>query len=48
MDAEDVDALRWYRVQVREMLAAGWSVEELADIGVTNSLLRELGLHGME
>jgi hypothetical protein len=47
-DADDAEALQWYRMQVREMLAAGWSAEELADIGVTDGLLRELGLHGME
>ncbi len=47
-DVEDADALQWYRAQVREMLAAGWSAEELADVGVTDGLLRDLGLHGME
>ncbi|HST58488.1 MAG TPA: hypothetical protein VLK84_07370 [Longimicrobium sp.] len=47
-DADDADTLHWYRAQVREMLAAGWSAQELADVGVTDGLLRELGLHGME
>lgn len=41
---EDAEALQWYRVQIRQMLAAGWSEEELADVGITDSLLRELGL----
>jgi hypothetical protein len=27
------------------MPAAGWSRAELADVGVTDALLRELGLH---
>jgi hypothetical protein len=44
-DARDeAEALQWYCVQVREMLAAGWSAAELADVGITNALLRELGL----
>jgi hypothetical protein len=41
---EDAEALQWYRVQVREMLAAGWGRAELADVGITDALLRELGL----
>jgi hypothetical protein len=45
---EDAEALQWYRVQVRQMLAAGWSSAELADVGVTDGLLRELGLHAAE
>lgn len=49
-DAEDhpdvVDAAQWCRAQVHEMLAAGWTREELADVGVTDALLRELGLDG--
>jgi hypothetical protein len=47
-DADDAEALQWYRAQVREMLSAGWSDQELADVGITDALLRELGLHGME
>lgn len=47
-DAEEAEALQWYRVQVREMLAAGWSSAELADVGVTDELLRELGLLAAE
>ena len=42
---EEVEALQWYRVQIREMLAAGWTAAELADVGITDGLLRELGLH---
>lgn len=45
---EDAEALQWYRVQVREMLSAGWTAAELADVGVTDALLRELGLHAAE
>jgi hypothetical protein len=41
---EEAEALQWYRVQVREMLAAGWTSAELADVGITDALLRELGL----
>ena len=41
---EEAESLQWYRVQVREMLAAGWSAAELADVGITDALLRELGL----
>lgn len=44
-DAGEAEALQWYRVQVREMLAAGWSADELADVGITDRLLHELGLH---
>ena len=47
-DREEAEALQWYRVQVREMLSAGWSRAELADVGVTDGLLRELGLHAAE
>lgn len=43
-EPEDVEALHWYRAQVRQMLAAGWSRAELAEVGVTDGLLRELGL----
>ena len=46
--AEEADTLRWYRAQIREMLSAGWSSQELADVGITEALLRELGLHGAE
>lgn len=45
---EDAGALRWYRMQVRQMLAAGWTPAELADVGITAPLLRELGLGGTE
>jgi hypothetical protein len=45
---EDAETLQWYRAQVRQMLAAGWTSAELADVGVTDGLLRELGLHAME
>jgi hypothetical protein len=41
---EDAEARQWYRVQVREMLAAGWGRAELADVGITDALLQELGL----
>jgi hypothetical protein len=41
---EDAETLQWYRVQVREMLAAGWTSAELADVGITDALLQELGL----
>ena len=41
---EEAESLQWYRVQVREMLVAGWSAAELADVGITDALLRELGL----
>jgi hypothetical protein len=41
---EEAETLQWYRVQVREMLAAGWTSAELADVGITDALLRELGL----
>ena len=34
----------WYRAQVGEMLGAGWSRAELADVGVTDALLAELEL----
>ena len=43
-EPDDLDALHWYRAQVRQMLAAGWSRGELAEVGVTDALLRELGL----
>lgn len=43
-EPEDAEALHWYRAQVRQMLAAGWSRAELAEVGVTDGLLRELGL----
>jgi hypothetical protein len=43
-EPDDVEALHWYRAQVRQMLAAGWSRAELAEVGVTDALLRELGL----
>lgn len=43
-EPDDPEALQWYRVQVRQMLAAGWSRAELAEVGVTDALLRELGL----
>jgi hypothetical protein len=43
-EPDDPDALHWYRAQVRQMLAAGWSRAELAEVGVTDALLRELGL----
>lgn len=45
---EDAEAQQWYRVQVREMLSAGWSAAELADVGITDALLRELGLHAAD
>jgi uncharacterized small protein (DUF1192 family) len=45
-EADDPEALGWYRAEVRRMLAAGWSRAELADVGVSDALLRELGLHG--
>jgi hypothetical protein len=45
---EEAEALQWYRVQIREMLAAGWTSAELADVGITDGLLRELGLHAAE
>lgn len=41
-EAAEVEA--WYRDRVREMLDAGWTRAELADVGVTDVLLRELGL----
>ena len=44
-DADDVETLGWYRAEVRRMLAAGWSRAELADVGISDALLRELGLH---
>jgi hypothetical protein len=43
-DRQDAEARQWYRVQVREMLAAGWGRAELADVGITDALLQELGL----
>jgi hypothetical protein len=42
---DEADALQWYRDEIRRMLAAGWSRAELADVGVTDALLHELGLH---
>lgn len=45
---EDAETLQWYRAQVRQMLAAGWTSAELADVGITDALLRELGLHAAE
>ena len=45
---EDAETLQWYRIQVRQMLAAGWTSAELADVGITDALLRELGLHAAE
>lgn len=41
---EDAATEAWYREQVREMLNDGWTRAELADVGVTHSLLRQLGL----
>lgn len=46
--ADDVETLGWLRVQVQEMLAQGWTRAELADIGIRDGLLRELGLRGPE
>lgn len=43
-EPDDPEALHWYRAQVRQMLAAGWSRAELAEVGVTDALLRELGI----
>jgi hypothetical protein len=46
--ADDVETLGWLRVQVQEMLALGWTRAELADIGVRDGILRELGLRWPE
>jgi hypothetical protein len=46
--AEDVETLGWLRAQVREMLAQGWTRAELADIGIRDGLLSELGLRWPE
>lgn len=42
--AEAADVQAWYRAQVREMLSSGWSRAELADVGITDRLLTDLGL----
>lgn len=43
-DAAAAEERAWYRAQVREMLDAGWSRAELADVGVTDALLADLEL----
>lgn len=47
-DARDEDEAAeeraWYRAQVRQMLGAGWTRAELADIGISDRLMAELGL----
>ncbi|HEX6037512.1 hypothetical protein [Longimicrobium sp.] len=42
--AEAAEERAWYRAQVRQILAAGWTRAELADIGIREGLLEELGL----
>lgn len=34
----------WFRAQVRQMIGAGWSREELAESGIDEAALRDLGL----
>lgn len=41
---EDAAVDAWCRERVAEMLDAGWTRAELADVGVTDALLRQLGL----
>lgn len=47
-DPDDVEDADWYRVQLRQVLTAGWSAAELADVGVADGLLRAPGRHGLE
>jgi hypothetical protein len=39
-----VPAEVWHRARLREMLGAGWSARELADVGITPAMLHRLGL----
>lgn len=39
---EDEEVTSWFRERVHEILAEGWTAEELAGIGITAELLREL------
>jgi len=36
--------LRWLRLRVMEMLAEGWTREEMAEVGITPEWLRSIGL----
>lgn len=42
--AEVAEEQAWVRAQVRQMLGSGWTRDEMADIGIRDALLRELGL----